>query len=73
MKMVKAKSLFDTKKFNLGDNCAIVIDGRINGRLADLKPNDKLVSAMTKSTGSMWRTGLRWWKTQTTEAPRGSQ
>ena len=41
-KTVKAKSLFDTKKFNLGDNCAIVIDGKINGRLSDLKPNDKL-------------------------------
>src|ERR1700690_4433759 len=30
-KTVKAKSLYDTKKFNLGDNCAIVIAGKING------------------------------------------
>jgi len=42
-KTVRAKSMFDTKKFNLGDNCAIVIDGKINGRLSDLKSNDKLV------------------------------
>jgi hypothetical protein len=42
-KTVKAKSTFDMKKFNLGDNCAIVVDGKINGRLSDLKPNDKLV------------------------------
>jgi len=42
-KTVKAKALFDTRKFTLGDNCAIVINGKINGQLADLKPNDKLV------------------------------
>ena len=41
-KTIKAKSMFDTKKFNLGDNCAIVIDGKINGRLSDLQLNDKL-------------------------------
>jgi hypothetical protein len=50
-KTVKAKSLFDTKKFNLGDNCAIVIDGKINGRLADLKPNDKLVFSYDEING----------------------
>ena len=50
-KSVKAKSMFDTKKFNLGDNCAIVIDGKINGRLADLKPNDKLVFSYDEING----------------------
>lgn len=48
---VKAKSLFDAKKFNLGDNCAIVIDGRINRRLSDLKPNDKLVFSYDEING----------------------
>jgi hypothetical protein len=43
--------MFDTKKFNLGDNCAIVIDGKINGRLADLKPNDKLVFSYDEING----------------------
>ncbi len=50
-KTVKAKSMFDTKKFNLGDNCAIVIDGKINGRLSDLKPNDKLVFSYDEING----------------------
>jgi Cu/Ag efflux protein CusF len=34
---VKAKSLFDTKRFHLADNCAIVINGKANGQLSDLK------------------------------------
>jgi hypothetical protein len=50
-KTIKAKSAFDTKKFNLGDNCAIVIDGKINGRLSDLKPNDKLVFSYDEING----------------------
>jgi len=50
-KTVKAKSMYDTKKFNLGDNCAIVIGGKINGRLADLKPNDKLVFSYDEING----------------------
>lgn len=40
---VKAKSLLVTKKFNVADNCAIVIRGKTDGSLSDLKPNDKLV------------------------------
>jgi Cu/Ag efflux protein CusF len=39
---VKAKAMFANKKFNLADNCAIVINGRTDGKLEDLKPNDKL-------------------------------
>jgi Cu/Ag efflux protein CusF len=50
-KTVKARSLYDTRKFNLGGNCAIVIDGRINGRLADLKLNDKLVFSYEEING----------------------
>ena len=40
---MKAKSGFSSKKFNLADNCAIVINGKTDGRLGDLKPNDRLV------------------------------
>lgn len=40
---VKAREGFDTKKFNLADNCAIVINGKTDGRLDDLKPDDHLV------------------------------
>jgi hypothetical protein len=42
-KTVKAKSAFASKKFNVGDDCAIVIHGQPGGRLSDLKPDDKLV------------------------------
>lgn len=50
-KTVKAKALFDTRKFTLGDNCAIVIGGKLNGQLADLKPNDKLVFSYDEING----------------------
>jgi hypothetical protein len=50
-KTVKATALLDTKKFNLGDNCAIVINGKIDGQLADLKPNDKLVFSYDEING----------------------
>ena len=40
---VKAKTLFETKKFDVADNCAIVINGKVDGQLSDLKPNDELV------------------------------
>jgi hypothetical protein len=50
-KTIKAKALFDTKKFTLGDNCAIVVNGKINGQLSDLKPNDKLVFSYEEING----------------------
>ena len=39
---VKAKTLFDTKKFNLADNCAIVLNGKPDGQLSDLRPDEQL-------------------------------
>jgi len=42
-KTVKARALFASKKFNVADNCAFVINGRTDGKLDDLKPNDLLV------------------------------
>ena len=50
-KTLKAKALFATKKFNVGDNCAIVMNGKINGQLAELKPNDKLVFSYDEING----------------------
>ena len=50
-KTVKAKALFDTRQFTLGDNCAIVVNGKVNGQLADLKPNDKLVFSYDEING----------------------
>jgi len=40
---VKAQDGLQTKKFNLADHCAIVVNGQLDGRLDDLKPNDRLV------------------------------
>jgi hypothetical protein len=34
---LKAKSLFDTKQFNLADDCTIMINGKRNTQLSDLK------------------------------------
>jgi len=39
---VKAKSLTGTKKFNLADGCRIVLQGRPDREIRDLKPGDKL-------------------------------
>jgi len=50
-KTVKAKAMFETKKFNLADNCAIVVNGRTDGKLEDLKPNDKLVFSYDEING----------------------
>ncbi len=50
-KTVKAKALFETKKFNVGDDCAIVIDGKPDGKLSDLKPNEKLVLSYDEING----------------------
>jgi hypothetical protein len=48
---LKAKAVFDTKKFNVADNCAIVINGKPDGQLSDLKPNDKLVFSYDEING----------------------
>jgi hypothetical protein len=48
---VKAKTVFDSKKFNLADNCAIVINGKPDGRLSDLKPDDQLVFSYDEIDG----------------------
>jgi hypothetical protein len=38
---VKAKAMFGSKKFHLADSCAVVINGRPEGKLSDLKLGDK--------------------------------
>ena len=40
--MVKAKHLVGVKKFNLADNCKIVISGKSNASLSDLRLGQKL-------------------------------
>jgi Cu/Ag efflux protein CusF len=50
-KTVKAKTLFASKKFSVADNCAIVINGKPDGQMADLKPNDKLTFSYDEING----------------------
>ena len=42
-KTLKARTAFETKKFNVANDCAIVINGKTGGHLSDLKPDDNLV------------------------------
>jgi len=39
---VKAHGGLNTKKFSLADGCAILINGKLDGRLDELKPNERL-------------------------------
>ena len=50
-KTLKAKAGFETKAFTLGDHCAMVVNGKIGGQLADFKPNDKLVISYDEING----------------------
>lgn len=48
---VKAREGFETRKFNLADNCAIVVNGKADGRMDDLKPEDRLVFSYDEING----------------------
>jgi Cu/Ag efflux protein CusF len=41
-KTMKAKATFATKKFNVGDDCAILVNGKPDGKLTDLRPGESL-------------------------------
>jgi len=50
-KTLKAKAAFKTRTFNVGDNCTIVLDGKMGGQLTDLKPDEKLVFSYDEING----------------------
>jgi hypothetical protein len=50
-KVIRVKSVFDSKKFLLGDNCAIVVGDKINGPLNELKPNNKVIVSYDEVNG----------------------
>ncbi|HEY4416221.1 MAG TPA: hypothetical protein VGO57_11055 [Verrucomicrobiae bacterium] len=50
-RIVKTKTFFGSKKFNLADNCAIVMNGKTDGQLSDLKLNDRLVFSYDEVNG----------------------
>ena len=48
---IKAKHMFGSKKFNLADGCAIVLNGKTNGQMGDLKPGDSLTFSYNDVNG----------------------
>ena len=50
-KTLKAKAMFDTKKFNVGDDCTILVNGKPDGKLNDLRPDERLVISYNDING----------------------
>jgi len=50
-KTIKAKAMFATKKFNVGDDCAVVINGKPGGKLTDLRPGESLMFSYDNVNG----------------------
>ena len=50
-KTMTVKTAFTTKKFNVGDNCAIVINGKTDGKLTDLRPGENLTFSYDSVNG----------------------
>ena len=48
---VKAKTMLATKKFTVGDDCAIVVNGKPDGKLSDLRPDQRLVFSYNDING----------------------
>ncbi len=50
-KTLQADTTFSSKKFNIGDDCAIVINGVPGGKLTDLRPGENLVLSYNDING----------------------
>ncbi|HTX21523.1 MAG TPA: hypothetical protein VMD27_06680 [Candidatus Aquilonibacter sp.] len=50
-KTLKAKSMFDEKKFNVGNDCVIMLNGKPDGQLSDLRPDEKFVFSYNEVNG----------------------
>jgi len=50
-KIIKAKAMFATRKFNVGDDCAILVNGRTDGKLTDLRPGESLTFSYDEVDG----------------------
>ncbi|MGA9777195.1 MAG: hypothetical protein WBS33_02880 [Verrucomicrobiia bacterium] len=50
-KTIRAKAMFATKKFNVGDDCAVVINGKPGGKLTDLRPGESLMFSYDNVNG----------------------
>jgi hypothetical protein len=50
-KTLKAKATFATKKFSMGDDCVIVVNGKRDGKLTDLRPDESLTISYDEVNG----------------------
>jgi len=50
-KTLKAKTPFTSKKFNVGDDCVVVINGKPDGHLDDLRPDERLTISYDEING----------------------
>jgi hypothetical protein len=50
-KTMKAKAMFATKKFNVGNDCAVVVNGKPDGKLTDLRPGESLTFSYDEVNG----------------------
>jgi Cu/Ag efflux protein CusF len=50
-KTIKARAMFATRKFNVGDDCAILVNGKPDGKLTDLRPGESLTFSYDEVNG----------------------
>jgi len=50
-KTMRAKATFTARKFNVGDDCAIVVNGKPDGKLTDLRPGESLMFSYDEVNG----------------------
>ncbi len=50
-KTLRAQTAIDTKSFNVGDHCVVVFNGKDNGHLSDLRPDEKLLLTYDEING----------------------
>ena len=50
-KTIKAKATFSTKKFEVGNDCAIVVNGKPDGKMTDLRPGESLTISYDEVNG----------------------
>lgn len=62
---IKVKSLINTRKFNLGEGCKIVLNGETNGKLKDLRIGQKVTIDYEEVKGVMVAARIELGTTQT--------
>ena len=50
-KTLRVKTALETKSFNVGDHCVVVVNGKNDGHLSDLRPDERLVFTYDEING----------------------